>query len=642
MDQVIDFFRRLLEDEQFMPRWVCGQWTPFHGWMYVISDLIIFLAYMAIPFALIYFVRKRWEDLPFRWVFYMFIAFISLCGATHLIDAIIFWVPVYRLNAIVLMATAAVSIVTVGGLIRIVPEALKLKGPSELQEIVDAKTKELEDVNRNLERTVIQRTARLREAQAVAGLGYWEMDVATNEVTWSEELYTIFELDESFKPDYNSYMNLLTESERKKIANAVEITMETHEPFELVHKFVTAKGEVKYIRSKGRAIVKNSRLTKLIGTGQDVTKETLAEKKFKGLLESAPDAIVIVGIDGKIELVNQQTENIFGFKRDELIGESVEKLIPGQFKERHEAHRKNFLTDPNIRPMGVGLELLGLRKGGEEFPVEISLSPLETEEGTLVSAAIRDITERKKAEDQLREMKNLLEQRVEERTLELEKTNKELENFAYVTSHDLKAPLRAIGSLSDWIYTDNADVMNEQGKEHLRLLKSRVERMHDLIEGILSYSRVGRKDGNLTEVDFNEVIEGVLELIEVPDHIEVKVQQNLPKLKMHKTHPIQIFENLISNAVKYSDKDNGLIEIGVEETAKHWKFHVKDNGIGIDKKYQEKVFEIFQTLKSRDEVESTGVGLTIVKKIIEHVGGEIWMDSELGIGSTFFFTIPKA
>ena len=572
----------------------------------------------------------------------MFIAFISLCGATHLIDAIIFWVPVYRLNAIVLMATAAVSIVTVGGLIRIVPEALKLKGPSELQEIVDAKTKELEDVNRNLERTVIQRTARLREAQAVAGLGYWEMDVATNEVTWSEELYTIFELDESFKPDYNSYMNLLTESERKKIANAVEITMETHEPFELVHKFVTAKGEVKYIRSKGRAIVKNSRLTKLIGTGQDVTKETLAEKKFKGLLESAPDAIVIVGIDGKIELVNQQTENIFGFKRDELIGESVEKLIPGQFKERHEAHRKNFLTDPNIRPMGVGLELLGLRKGGEEFPVEISLSPLETEEGTLVSAAIRDITERKKAEDQLREMKNLLEQRVEERTLELEKTNKELENFAYVTSHDLKAPLRAIGSLSDWIYTDNADVMNEQGKEHLRLLKSRVERMHDLIEGILSYSRVGRKDGNLTEVDFNEVIEGVLELIEVPDHIEVKVQQNLPKLKMHKTHPIQIFENLISNAVKYSDKDNGLIEIGVEETAKHWKFHVKDNGIGIDKKYQEKVFEIFQTLKSRDEVESTGVGLTIVKKIIEHVGGEIWMDSELGIGSTFFFTIPKA
>ena len=202
--------------------------------------------------------------------------------------------------------------------------------------------------------------------------------------------------------------------------------------------------------------------------------------------------------------------------------------------------------------------------------------------------------------------------------------------------------MRAIGSLSDWIYTDNADVMNEQGKEHLRLLKSRVERMHDLIEGILSYSRVGRKDGNLTEVDFNEVIEGVLELIEVPDHIEVKVQQNLPKLKMHKTHPIQIFENLISNAVKYSDKDNGLIEIGVEETAKHWKFHVKDNGIGIDKKYQEKVFEIFQTLKSRDEVESTGVGLTIVKKIIEHVGGEIWMDSELGIGSTFFFTIPKA
>lgn len=641
MEQVIDFFKRLLEDEQFMPRWVCGQWTPFHGWMYVISDLIIFMAYMAIPFALMYFVRKRWKDLPFRWVFYMFIAFISLCGATHLIDAIIFWIPVYRLNAIVLMATAVVSIITVGGLLRVVPEALKLRGPGELQEIVNAKTKELEEVNHSLEKTIEERTQRLREAQAIAGLGYWEMNLATQEVSWSDELYGIFDKDASFSPDYNGYMELLPEEDKAIIANAVEHTLQTYEPFKLVHSFYPKDGSVKYILSKGKVVLDNGKPIKLIGTGQDVTKETLADKKFKGLLESAPDAVVIVGAKGTIELVNKQVENIFGFNREELVGESVEKLIPARFHNQHKGHRKNFLTSPNLRPMGAGLELLGLRKNGEEFPVEISLSPLETEEGMLVSAAIRDITARKKAENELREMKDMLEKRVEQRTRELEKTNKELENFAYIASHDLKAPLRAIGSLSDWVIADQADKMDDAGKEHLNLLKSRVQRMYDLIEGILSYSRVGRKDGELSEIDLNEVVSGVLELIEVPSHIEIQIQPNLPKVKMHQTHPIQVFENLISNAVKYCDKEVGKIEIGVEETPDFWKFHVKDNGVGIDESYQEKIFEIFQTLNARDDVESTGVGLTIVKKIVEHAGGEIWLNSKPNVGSTFFFTLPK-
>lgn len=144
MEQVIDFFRRLLDSDQFMPRWVCGKWTPFHGWMYVISDLTIFLAYMAIPVAMIYFVRKRWGDLPFRQVFWLFIAFIALCGTTHLVDAVIFWVPVYRLNALVLVATAIVSVITVAAMVKVIPQALAYKSPLELQAAVDYKTSELE------------------------------------------------------------------------------------------------------------------------------------------------------------------------------------------------------------------------------------------------------------------------------------------------------------------------------------------------------------------------------------------------------------------------------------------------------------------------------------------------------------------
>lgn len=144
MEQVIDFFRRLLDSDQFMPRWVCGKWTPFHGWMYVISDLTIFLAYMAIPVAMIYFVRKRWGDLPFRQVFWLFIAFIALCGTTHLVDAVIFWIPVYRLNALVLVATAIVSVITVAAMVKVIPQALAYKSPLELQAAVDYKTSELE------------------------------------------------------------------------------------------------------------------------------------------------------------------------------------------------------------------------------------------------------------------------------------------------------------------------------------------------------------------------------------------------------------------------------------------------------------------------------------------------------------------
>lgn len=144
MEQVIDFFRKLAESDQFMPRWVCGQWSEFHGWIYIISDLTIFLAYMAIPIAMVYFVRKRWGDLPFRQVFWLFIAFISLCGTTHLIDAVIFWVPVYRVNAMVLAATGLVSVITVVAMVKVIPQALAYKSPIELQAAVDTKTAELE------------------------------------------------------------------------------------------------------------------------------------------------------------------------------------------------------------------------------------------------------------------------------------------------------------------------------------------------------------------------------------------------------------------------------------------------------------------------------------------------------------------
>lgn len=224
---------------------------------------------------------------------------------------------------------------------------------------------------------------------------------------------------------------------------------------------------------------------------------------------------------------------------------------------------------------------------------------------------------------------------------DFEAVNLELNNFAYIVSHDLKAPLRAIGSLANWIKTDYADKFDEDGREQISLLTGRVHRMHNLIEGILEYSRVGRIKEKRIKVDLHKVVLEVIDVINPPKNIDTKIEGTLPTIICGKTRIIQVFQNLIGNAVKYIDKPEGKININCFKDQDYWKFSVSDNGQGIDEKYFGKVFQIFQTLKPRDEVEGTGIGLSIVKKIVENYGGNIWIESRVGVGSTFFFTLPR-
>jgi light-regulated signal transduction histidine kinase (bacteriophytochrome) len=223
---------------------------------------------------------------------------------------------------------------------------------------------------------------------------------------------------------------------------------------------------------------------------------------------------------------------------------------------------------------------------------------------------------------------------------ELEVANNELKDFAYIVSHDLKAPLRAIGSLSQWLYADYKDKIDQDGKIQLDLLVNRVNRMQSLIEGILEYSRVGRVSEVKEAINPNKLIGEIIDSLSPPSNISIVVDSLLPDVYYEKTRIRQVFANLIGNAIKYMDKPVGEIHIGCTQDGSYWKFSVKDNGPGIDKKYYDRVFQIFQTLHARDEVESTGIGLTIVKKVIEMYGGNIWIESELGKGSTFYFTIP--
>jgi signal transduction histidine kinase len=250
----------------------------------------------------------------------------------------------------------------------------------------------------------------------------------------------------------------------------------------------------------------------------------------------------------------------------------------------------------------------------------------------------------RKASLKMGQLEQMVKERTEQQTKLLEKVdniNKELKDFVSIVSHDLKAPLRGIKSLATWILDDCSDKLGEQANEQMNLLLDRVERMYNLIEGVLQYSRAGRTEEQIVQVKLNDFIPEAIDMLVPPENISITIEDNMPVVKCTETHIMQLFQNLLSNAIKYMDKPKGQIKVGCVEQDGCWKFSIADNGPGIEKKNFEKIFKMFQALSISEEFEGTGVGLTIAKKIVELYGGNIWVESEIGKGSTFFFTLPK-
>lgn len=360
-------------------------------------------------------------------------------------------------------------------------------------------------------------------------------------------------------------------------------------------------------------------------------RELPAEELLRLTLEACPSGMVVCDPAGTILIVNAEAERLFGYSRQELIGQSIELMVPPRFREHHRGHRAAFLAAPGVRTMGGGRELLALRKDGSEIPVEVGLSPISTRAGLLVLSVIVDTSVRKR-----RELS------AANRALALERSNAELEEFAYVAAHELQEPLRVIVSFTNLLAEHCAGKLDEQADKYIRFVVGGAKRMQSLVTELLTFSRVASQSRPLQPTRSADVVRQVIERLR-PQIEEARADiafGPLPVVNADEIQLGQLLQNLIGNALKFRSERTPRIRLNASRRDGEWLFSVEDNGIGIDQRFADRIFQMFQRLHQPTKYPGSGIGLALAKRIVERHGGRIWFASEPGAGTTFYFTLP--